>query len=225
MPNNGRITLCPYYRNENKKSISCEDTFHRFRWAREKEKHMDNYCDRDWTACEWAASLNEVYEKEEDVSERLEEHKLQAIEKELRKTASMLGRAEKRLEDREKTIRELRRKKMMIEKEHMKLSKRLQEVKKEEQKAVEQIMAITAIYESRFAYLMDTYCDGILDDEDVEVWGEGKEFAVVADKTDDEGRVRTWKVVIQDETGGPVSTDEGASRAEADGAEETEEEV
>ena len=60
---------------------------------------MDNYCDRDWTACEWAASLNEVYEKEEDVSERLEEHKLQAIEKELRKTASMLGRAEKRHED------------------------------------------------------------------------------------------------------------------------------
>ena len=45
MPNNGRITLCPYYRDEKNLSISCEDVFRRFRWKKQKTNWMDTYCD------------------------------------------------------------------------------------------------------------------------------------------------------------------------------------
>ena len=106
MPNNGRVTLCPYYRDEKNLSISCEDTFHRFRWAAQKRRHMDTFCDKDWKSCPYAQEIGAMYEKGDYMDEvKRAAFELEATKKELRKTATMLGKAQKREKEKDEKIR------------------------------------------------------------------------------------------------------------------------
>jgi len=86
MPNNGRIAVCPYYRDEKNLSISCEDTYRRFRWPVQKSRWMDAYCDKGWEGCPFAQALNRLYERmgegSMDGRELEMEHRLKASERE-----------------------------------------------------------------------------------------------------------------------------------------------
>lgn len=194
MPNNGRITLCPFYRNESGLTVSCEDVIRRFRWPGQKKKYMDMYCDDQWQSCPYAAEMDRLYAEGEDMTE----HEIAALKKELKKTATMLGRANKRDEAKELTIKELRRKNKALEDRLMKLTREKAQNAKSEKKAFDEICGLTQMYEARFAYLMSEFNCGELDEAEVEAWSKGKEYAIVADEKDDKGRVRRWKVIVRD---------------------------
>ncbi len=59
----GRFALCPYFHSEKRLSISCEDTVRQFYNKQEKVAHLDKHCDKDWQSCQFAAALNELYER------------------------------------------------------------------------------------------------------------------------------------------------------------------
>lgn len=208
MPNNGRITLCPYYRNESGLTISCEDVIRRFRWLGQKKKYMDTYCDDKWQMCPYAMELTRLYEEGEDMSE----HEVKALNKELKKTVTMLGRSQRREAAKDDTIKELRRKCRAWEKRYQELNAKVEQQRKNERKAFDQIQGLTQMYEARFAYLMSEFNCGELDEKEVEKWSEGKEFAIVADKKDDQGHVTRWRVIVRDEheSGRSESKDEGS---------------
>ena len=124
MPNNGRITLCPYYRDEKNLSISCEDTFRRFRWPAQKKRHLDTYCDKNWQACPHAKRLTELYSsmEGEDMNSKIKklQHENEELKKELRKEVSMLGKSQKREQEKDELIRKLRHEKGVAEKLYFK---------------------------------------------------------------------------------------------------------
>ena len=108
-----RYTLCPYYVDENKKTISCEDVIRRFVTYRSKNKHMNKHCDKDWKSCPYAVSLSEMYRRIEAGSDEYTEklrHKAKALEKENKKLISLLGRYDVRLYSKDVEIRQVRKK-------------------------------------------------------------------------------------------------------------------
>lgn len=197
MPNNGRITICPYYRNESGLTISCEDVIRRFRWPGQKKRHMDTYCDDAWQMCPFAAELNRLYEEGDEND--MTEHKIAELNKELKSRTAKLNRAVKREEAKDKVIKDLRRKAKAWEDRYQELKAKSIRQEKTERKAFDQIQSITQMYEARFAYLMSELNGGMLDEREVENWSKGKSFAIVAEEKDGNGCVVKWKVVVKDE--------------------------
>lgn len=103
--NRGKITLCPYYLSDNQKSVSCEDTIRRFSSKKAKDKHVDKYCcTYGYQECPYAKDLTKLYDRIEksrpgERSELYLRHRVEVLSKELGKVSSMLGKAEKQLED------------------------------------------------------------------------------------------------------------------------------
>ena len=201
MPNNGRITLCPYYRDEKNLSISCEDVFRRFRWKAQKSKWMDTYCDDNWQGCPHAKELNLMYERRErqmsEDNKRIVEleHEVQQLKKELRKTASMLGRSEKREKAKEEDIKKLRNKNRYLEDKYMEYAGKVRQAEAHEKRLYEQVAGITGMYEARFAYLMCEHGDGTLSEKDFENWNKNKEYAIQYDEKE-----RIYRTVVREET-------------------------
>ena len=101
-----RYTVCPFYKDENHKTISCEDTYRRFELLSEKNEWMDRYCDVDWKECPYAQDMWAAYEEADERGDDvpLKDEKIRALKKELHKQSSMLGRAEKRVMELEQTL-------------------------------------------------------------------------------------------------------------------------
>lgn len=198
MPNNGRITLCPFYRDEKNKSISCEDTFRTFRWLSQKKEWMDTYCDKEWEKCPYAISLNEMYQRIEEGDVMAEEaHNVEALRTELKKMASKLGRAEKRLEPKLQEIESLKSKKKMWEdkyfEEHKKLAQAERRIKDLEGNAMDELVNMARIYEDRMCYMIDMFVPlQKLSESEMKEWAKDKEIALIHE--DNEGDV-IWKVV------------------------------
>ena len=198
MPNNGRITVCPFYRDEKNKSISCEDVYRTFRYLKQKNEWMDRYCDADWEHCPYAKKLNEMYDRIEEGDEDAEmEHKIEALEKELRSVKSMLGKAENRLKAKDEMIKDLRKQKRAIEDRYHTVRT---EYDKEKQRAdyfYTRLFYTLPSYEARFCYLM-CMCDpnGELHEADFQEWCKGKTLRLDAAEKDDKGNVLIWKAVI-----------------------------
>lgn len=96
-----RYTICPYYIDDNKKTVSCEDVIRRFANYRSKNKWMNKYCDKAWQSCPYAESLNEMYQRiDKGANEKQEKMKLKinSLEKENKKLLALLGRYEARIE-------------------------------------------------------------------------------------------------------------------------------
>lgn len=200
MPNNGRITLCPYYRDEKNLSISCEDVFRRFRWKSQKNKWLDTYCDKHWNRCPHAIELSRMYERMEDTmgedNKRIVEleHEVAALRKELKKTASMLGRSEKREAAKEEEIKKLRKKNQYLEKKYIDYSGKLRQYEAHEQERVENMNGIVGMYEARFAYLMSEYSGGTFSEPEFRLWCVGKEFSIGYDE-----KKRLFTVTVREE--------------------------
>lgn len=224
-----RYTLCPYFEHEKRKArITCEDTYRWFDSNEEKYAWMDMYCDNEWTKCPYAMELNEAYERLEkgDVN-ALENHKIDALEKELKGMATKLGTAEKKLERAQKRIDDLAaiNKSFIGKNEDLEKQKRSyydkyrkadEQLRDYERKIDDQIKRITEIYEQRMAYMIDQFVPGqMLLEEDVKEWAGSKAFAIVSDYTEHEQLA--WKVVFKEDAtsdDGTVSGDAGDERTE-----------
>ena len=200
MPNNTRIPLCPYYKDEKNKSISCEDVFRRFATLKKKYAHMDTYCCKDWQSCEYAAELNAMYERIEkgaDMDLEQTKQKLAAAQKELRYNATLLGRADRRIEAKEAEIKDLRRKNRELE------EKRLEEFKKRrkaeitlndyEKKAYGQLEEIIKTYKDALCYLLSMRPDQELPEAEIKEWTKDKAYTIMRTYKDDKDM--TWKLV------------------------------
>lgn len=206
MPNTGRITVCPYYRDEKNLSISCEDTFRRFRWPAQKNDWMDKYCDKDWKACEYAQELEKLYDEMggDDLSNKMLEleHNLRSKDKELRKTVSMLGKATKREERKDDRIRELMTQNRALEKVLLREKAKNQELELKRVKAAKDIEALSDIYEGRIAYLMANFTDGTLNEVDLEKWARSFEYVLIPEATeknaDGKEVVTLWRVMTRE---------------------------
>lgn len=213
MPNNTRIPICPYYRYEKNKSISCEDAFRTFAKTEKKDTWMDMYCDSwDWMKCPYACDLTEAYERFERGDEKaLENHEIEALRKELKSISTKLGRAEKRCERQQKKIDELRNVNQSLTQENIALdvqNKRWYRKWREatehkeafEQKVYDQVQKISRMYEQRISYLIENFAPGHrFYEADASAWAEDKAFALVYETTED-SEVPCWQVRYGEET-------------------------
>lgn len=72
----GYYILCPYHVSEKRHTISCEDSLHVFYSQNEKKNWISSYCTGDWERCVYAQGLNEIYEKEDEMSDWMKRAKL-----------------------------------------------------------------------------------------------------------------------------------------------------
>lgn len=226
MANFARIPICPYFRDEKNKSISCEDTFRSFPTTRAKQSWIEIYCTTwYWMHCPHAAEITGAYERGDHA---VEEQSISAMNKELKRLATRLGRSQKRVERQQKKIDELRE----VNQSYMRANESLEKQKKHyydlwrqtqdlldryERKVADQMTGITQVYEQRMAYLIDSYVPGgVLLEQDVRDWAGDKSFAIVADYTEMEQLA--WRVKFDEK-----ETDDG-ERVQRDGSEAAEDE-
>lgn len=221
-----RYTRCPFYIDENRKTISCEDVCRSYDSLNEKLSWMDLYCDSwDWAKCPYAVDLSEAYRRYEEGDEMaLVEQELKANKKEIESLIRKLGRANKKIERMQKKIDELRsvNQSFTAVNESLENQKRSYfekwkeadaKLKEYEKKIADQLGALAGIYEQRMCYLIDKcIADGKFYDSEAEAWAGDKEFALMHDA--DEGG-RYWKVVFKEDgesNNVQVSEEQGESK-------------
>lgn len=187
MSNNGRITLCPFYRNEKGLSITCEDVYRRFETKADKRQHKFKYCSEAWQECPYAKDLNELYEKMEgEKMNKTDElrQKCNAQDKEIKKLVTMLGKSEKK-------AKELERANENLQKLYVKWQDKAQKSKEAELRAFDELNALSDIITGRMVYLMVQHTDGKFDEKEYEKWAEDKEFTLYAE-ADEDGKTAVW---------------------------------
>ena len=207
-----RYTRCPYYIDESRSSISCEDVCRSYDSAEKKWAWMDMYCDSwDWMKCPYAMDRSEAYTRfEEGEKMALIEQEVKAQKKEIESLLRKLGRANKRIERQQKKIDELRAVNQSYTRVNQTLEKQKADIYAKWRSAESRVRAqddaiwaeignLSEIYEQRMAYLIDTYCpDGKLRESDVKEWAGDRSFAIAADKESFEDDL-AWKVVFMEE--------------------------
>ena len=191
-----RYTRCPFYIDESRRSISCEDVCRSYSSENKKWAWMDMYCDSwDWMKCPYAADISEAYRRYEEGDEMaLIEQELKAQKKEIESLLRKLGRANKKLDKERAKNKDLESQKRIYFEKWRKADEQLHEYEK---KIADQLGAMAGIYEQRMAYLIDSYADdGRLYEQEVEHWAGDRAFAIVHDE---DGAGRFWKVVFQEE--------------------------
>ena len=203
MPKYTVYKICPFYIDENKKTISCEDVCRSFRSSKAKWHWMNKYCDTwEWESCQWAKAISEAYKRyEEGDIMALDEHKLEALTKETKYLRTRLGKAEKRVERQQKKIDELRAVNQSFINRNETLYAKWRETNQSLQdhlnNAGDELSAMSQIYEQRMCYLIDRFApEGVREDE-IEAWAKDKEFALVADY--EESKPIAWKVVFKED--------------------------
>ena len=215
-----RYTMCPFYVDENKKSISCEDICRTYKTLECKYDWMTMYCDSwEWMKCPYAIDRSEAYAAYEkgDVK-ALENQEIKALEKENKYLRTLLGKAEKRVERQQKKIDELRAVNQSftnvnnsLEKQkkefYIRWRKAQDELDKGNETVMEELRRLGDIYEQRMCYLIDRFADGFFCESDVEIWAGDREFALVRQYDEDLGDM-VWKVVFkEDEPDKDIQTD------------------
>lgn len=215
-----RYTMCPFYVDENKKSISCEDICRTYKTLECKYDWMTMYCDSwEWMKCPYAIDRSEAYAAYEkgDVK-ALENQEIKALEKENKYLRTLLGKAEKRVERQQKKIDELRAVNQSFTNVNNSLEKQKKEfytrwrkaqdeLDKGNETVMEELRRLGDIYEQRMCYLIDRFADGFFCESDVEKWAGDREFALVRQYDEDLGDM-VWKVVFkEDESDKDIQTD------------------
>lgn len=223
MPNNGRITECPFYVNERNDYITCEDAKRRFQDSQTKEEHMDTYCDDKWEECPHAAAMLEAY-KEGECS--VVTNKIKALESENRKVNIMLTKAENREAVKDREIKKLVMRNDSLGKRYGKLKELHERLEQTQQLAMEQIQSAMDICEARVAYLLSEMPDGKLDEVKFREWHTKHEFCLLpeGEATDDEFKITGWvlrarKAGESDGTEGLTGESTEAGRSQTEGAE------
>ena len=194
-----QYTLCPFYLETYKASITCEDAHRVFESSDDKRSYMAAYCDANWSECIYAKALNKAYEEGDEAVEKLKE---KSKMDELRSLTTKLGRAKKRIGELEAIGKSYTNEITQLKKQKRDYYNRWKKAKAELDKRNDDLMAeinkLTQIYEQRMCYLIDQFApDGKLVEDDAEAWAEGKEFALVHDANEDAGLY--WKVMFREE--------------------------
>ena len=201
MPNNGRITLCPYYRDEKNLSISCEDTYRTFRWPAQKKKHMDRYCDKNWKECPHARELNRLYSQMGDDERMNTVEKLRHAEKELRRElknlSTALGKSKKRENLKDDEIKELRRQRDAAQALYSKTKNELNDCRSREDALMDELNGIVATFEARTAYMMQL-CGGFLDEVEARRWARRHDYEIIPATNTETGSVSAWVLEVQE---------------------------
>ena len=177
----GRYTLCPFYIDENKRSISCEDVTRSFDSDQDKRDWMSLFCDSLWEDCEYAKGLLDMYDKIDKGDEMArEEHMQRAKQTEIRALMSKLGRAEKRIEARDIEIAELRKKNKRLEDmrrdTYAQFRKMQSAADEQERKFYRELQKMAQLYEDRLCYMIANYTGGRLTESLVKEWAEDREY-------------------------------------------------
>ena len=209
MPNNGRITECPFYVNERNDYITCEDAKRRFADSQTKEDHMDTYCDDKWEECPHAAAMLEAYKEGES---SVVTNKIKALESENRKVNIMLTKAENREAVKDREIKKLVMRNDSLGKRYSKLKELHERLEQTQQLAMEQIQSAMDICEARVAYLLSERPDGKLDEVKFREWHKEHEYCIVpeGEATDSEFKITGW--VLRARKAGEGDGTEGSSR-------------
>lgn len=204
MPNNGRYTMCPFYVNENKKTVSCEDVCRSFNDMDEKWQWMAMYCDNDWMSCPFAADLNEAYYRQEKGDAMaLQEHEIKALKSENRSLATKLGmaegkieRLEKKLESEKELNKSWQRKHEEDEKKKKMFFSRMREAQEArlelEKNVYEELKALEKTCGDRIKYLM-SLTGGTFEEADVKKWCEENSNLELFGNVSEEGKI-TWEL-------------------------------
>lgn len=92
--------LCPYFKRERKKSISCEDTIRSFYGPGEKSMILKKYCSADWKKCPFAERMNDIYSQDKPqqvIKENIMKNKIEQQSEEIKKLMRKNGQLEKEL--------------------------------------------------------------------------------------------------------------------------------
>ena len=206
---NGRYTLCPFYVDENKNTVSCEDVCRSFDDMDEKWQWMAMYCDDDWMRCPFAADLNEAYYKQEKGDAMaLQEHEIKALKSENRSLTTKLGMSKKKCERLQKQLDKEKEINKSWQRQHEEDEKKKKmffgywknaeaELEARSKKAIEELDKLGVIYEQRMCYLIHTFAPGgIMAESQAQEWAGDKEFALVHEYDEQEGLI--WKVVFKE---------------------------
>lgn len=90
--------LCPYFKRERKKSISCEDTIRSFYGPGEKRMILKKYCSADWKKCPFAECMNDIYSQDKPqqvIKENIMKNKIKQQAEEIKKLMRKNGQLEK----------------------------------------------------------------------------------------------------------------------------------
>lgn len=198
-----RYTRCPYYIDDSRKTISCEDVCRSFDSMDEKWQWMDVYCDTwDWMRCPYAVDMTEAYRRAEEGDQMaIENQEKNAARNEIRSLSTKLGMATKKIERLEKKLSE----QMELVKSYQRRNEELyrkwrtadDKQRGEDDRIWSELTSLTAIYEQRMCYLIETYAGGKFYDSEAEAWAGDRAFTLIHD-ADDDGRF--WKVVYEEET-------------------------
>ena len=191
-----RYTRCPFYIDESRHSISCEDVCRSYDSSDRKWAWMDMYCDSwDWMKCPYAADRAEAYKRYEEGDDMaLIEQELKAQKKEIESLIRKLGRANKKLDKARAKNQDLESQKRIYFEKWKKAEEQLNEYEK---KIADQLGVMAGIYEQRMAYLIDSYAaDKRLYEQEVEHWAGDRAFAIIHDE---DAAGRFWKVVFEEE--------------------------
>ena len=188
MTNSKHLVKCPFYEYEKVNFVKCEDVKRIFKSVKQKDDYMYKFCDVNWMKCEHALRLHHAYEEGRD----MEEVKIESLKSENRKLERRLKQAEARNDAKDEEIRKLRNRCKGYEQYRDKYLK----LEAHEKKVYEEVTAMTAMYEARFAYLMAEFADGILDEKAMDEWSKDKEFAIIADEVEDE-KVVKWRAIVR----------------------------
>lgn len=109
----GMYILCPYFKRERKKSITCEDTIRSYATPGDKRRVLKAYCTSEWKRCPVASTLEEIYARdlpEDLIKELIMENTIESMKKEINNLMRENGQLMKKIEvlkdqidDRDKT--------------------------------------------------------------------------------------------------------------------------
>ena len=220
MANLGYVVTCPYYRNEKKVTITCEDTIRSFRSPKHKQDQIERYCanDNEWRKCQYAARLEEVY-RADGGEEALQAHYADARYRELLKMISEAGRKRKETERLVSERKELTAKLEASQKINHRLQAAEKRIREKMDMATKEINTLANLYEQIFAYLLTGSMAESLDIEAVDEWARHNEYRMIPEYGDNKKIVK-WKCEVRPRDGSAGSSGEtqSAGGKEAEGA-------
>lgn len=97
----GLYIICPYYKRDRKKSITCEDTIRSYETITDKKKVLNSYCSASWKQCPYAKRMNDIYSLDmpfEKIKEKIMKNKIEQQDKEINKLMRENGQLKKKVD-------------------------------------------------------------------------------------------------------------------------------
>ena len=101
--------MCPYFKRERKKSITCEDTIRHYPTLSEKRKVIKTMCMKNWKSCPYASQMERIWASdlpEDVIKEKIMENQIEEMKKEINKLMRENGQLSRKVKVYEEQIAE-----------------------------------------------------------------------------------------------------------------------